>query len=283
MESPPPPYTKGVAVLLIGNAGCGKSALLNQLGGNFPSDVSFRTGLTQEITEQSVIINGAEVTLIDVPGLYAPDNDDETERNARSLRDSLSRGYEYKLYFVLEGKNRGPDNAELAMMSRVSQCVKSIDGAQVTFRVIVNQITSRRVYEMYRSKLASDNFESFFSKLNNAPEDHPFRFDIQIDHVELILHDESAIANNTLKDRIAQDVETHKQTLLSVGELNISNADLHVLQKALLALSAPIFLAGEVVTGVLCGTSWFIGQVAKITGTSRQGTKALYSTFIGTK
>ncbi|KAF9171828.1 hypothetical protein BGX21_009724 [Mortierella sp. AD011] len=172
MELKPPAHTKGVAVLLIGNSGCGKSALLNQLGGNFASGVSFRTGLTKNITEQTVVINGTEVRLIDIPGLYEPTNNDETRKNAKILQEALSRGYEYKLYFVLKGDSRGPDDAELAMTSRVSQSVKDVDGAHVTFRVIVNLIQTQDVYEMYKSELANDNFKSFFSKLEKSPESH---------------------------------------------------------------------------------------------------------------
>ncbi|KAG0019092.1 hypothetical protein BGZ80_006315 [Entomortierella chlamydospora] len=229
------------------------------------------------------MINRAEVKLIDLPGLYEPRNNADTKKNAGILQEALSRGYEYKLYFVLKGDSRGPDDAELAMMSRVSQCVKEVDGAHVTFRVIVNLIPTRDVYEMYKSKLANDNFKSFFSQLEKSPESHQFRFDIIIDRVQLISCCESAIANRTLKDQIAQDVETHKQTLLSVGELKASNEDLRILKKVLLALSAPILLAGEIATGVLNGTSWFIGQIARVTSVSRQGTKAFREEFFDKK
>ncbi|KAF9382714.1 hypothetical protein CPB97_006997 [Podila verticillata] len=136
------------AVLLLGNAGAGKSSLLTQLGGTtFESGATFRTGFTKDIYEEWVIVNGVPFCLIDVPGLFEPD-DGKTQSNAKKLTEALSRNYEYKLYFVMKASNRGPDDRELVMMARVNESIKQVSGCRVSFRVIVNQIMSQEVYAM---------------------------------------------------------------------------------------------------------------------------------------
>ena len=79
--------------MFIGNTGVGKSALLNQLGGNFKSGFSELHGVTTGITENRVVLGGETVVLMDVQGLIEPSKV-ETDRNAGLLVDALSRGYD---------------------------------------------------------------------------------------------------------------------------------------------------------------------------------------------
>lgn len=103
------------AVVFIGNAGAGKSTLLSQLGGDFKSGVSFMEGLTKEVSEQIVTLNGRQVILMDVPGLYEFDNE-ATMSNAEKLSEALTRGYNYKLFLVLKADSRGLIPTEIALM-----------------------------------------------------------------------------------------------------------------------------------------------------------------------
>ncbi|KAF9212101.1 hypothetical protein BGZ59_007200, partial [Podila verticillata] len=132
------------ALVLLGNAGAGKSTLLTQLGGKFESGAVFRKGFTKDVTHNIVVIKDQQVRLIDVPGLFEP-NDKETRFNAEKINFALSLGFNYRLYFVLKADNRGPDDKEMVMMSRINECVRKSDGSQMSFGVIVNQIPSEEV------------------------------------------------------------------------------------------------------------------------------------------
>ncbi|KAF9205417.1 hypothetical protein BGZ49_004044 [Haplosporangium sp. Z 27] len=283
-QSPPPPSysgpSKGVAIILIGNAGSGKSALLNQLGGNFQSGVSYRRGLTKKIAESPIQVDGGCATLIDIPGLYAPD-DDETENNVKQLQHALSLGYEYKIYFVLKADNRGPVDSEYVMMAKVNQWVKTVDGAQVTFRVIVNQIIDDEVYDMYDSYMAKDNFKNVFSEMNGR-EGMPYSFDIRIDHV-LLLPYSKLIKSKVFETQIADDVKTHKKTRLGLEQkFEASNKDLHLFNAAMIALS-PVFAAAAAVTAAIDVTVLILNGVGSVTRQSHKGIQYLGNTYFKQK
>ncbi|KAF9202944.1 hypothetical protein BGZ49_006949 [Haplosporangium sp. Z 27] len=192
-----------IAVLFFGNAGAGKSTLLSQLGGNFESGVKFRGGFTKDIYETRVNIGGHDVVLMDVPGLFEPD-DTETKFNAGKLTEALKRGYDYKLYFVMQASNRGPDDAEMMMMSRINECIKQAN-SKASFRLIVNQIHDQDIYNMYMDNIAMDNCKGFFGSLNIEG----YSFDIKIDNVLLIRFDEEALESKRLYDTLANDVKAH--------------------------------------------------------------------------
>ncbi|KAF9112127.1 hypothetical protein BGX27_003940 [Mortierella sp. AM989] len=240
-----------IAVLFFGNAGAGKSTLLSQIGGNFESGVKFRGGFTKDIYEDWVNINGNDVLLMDVPGLFEPDNE-QTEFNAKKLTEALNRGYHYKLYFVLRASNRGPDDAEMVMMAKVNECVRQANGAQVSFRVIVNQIPDQGVYDMYEQYIARDNFKSLFRGLNIQG----FSFDIKIDNVTLICFNTAEVKANELKNKIAQEVEAHHATPLSrIKNFLVSNMDLKFFAKALVAL---LVVVDRVFTGGIFNAMGFL-------------------------
>ncbi|KAF9352755.1 hypothetical protein BGX26_009468 [Mortierella sp. AD094] len=193
-----------IAVLFFGNAGAGKSTLLSQIGGNFKSGVKFRGGYTKNIYETWVKIRGRDALLMDVPGLFEPD-DKETQNNANMLTEALSRGYNYKLYFVMKADNRGPGDAEMVMMARINQCVNQA-GSKATFRIIVNQIADQEVYDMYNESMAQDNCKALFGSMDIEG----YSFDIKVDNVLLIRFDKDAIQLNQLKEIIANDVLEHR-------------------------------------------------------------------------
>ncbi|KAG0029640.1 hypothetical protein BGZ81_003567 [Podila clonocystis] len=242
--------TKHSAVLLLGNAGAGKSSLLTQLGGTiFKSGAAFRTGFTKDIYEEWVMLNGTPVCLIDVPGLFES-SEKETQFNAQKLTLALSRDYEYKLYFVMKADNRGPPDAEMVMMSKINESIKQVNGCRVSFRVIVNQIMSPEVYDMYDEGLAKDNFQSLFATLDIPG----FSFDIKIDGVMLLEYDEEGLRNKKFSERVTQDVSEHCQSAIQVHKgIKVSNKELKAYQKAILALASPLILAGGAVasTGML--------------------------------
>ncbi|KAF8985400.1 hypothetical protein BGZ46_004512 [Entomortierella lignicola] len=236
-----------VAIIFIGNAGSGKSTLLSQVGGDFKSGVNFRKGLTKDISERLVNINGKEVVLMDIPGLFEPDNE-ETEYNAKKMSEALRRGYDYKIFFILKASNRGPDNAELLMMSKVNNYVRQVDGAKVSFRMIVNQITDREVYAMYKNIIQHDNCQSLFSglKIEN------YSFNIKIDNVILLDFNIADVEQKNFRNVIARQIDEHKQfRLRDLQDFVVSNVDLKLFKEAMMFLVAVLgawFTSGEALT-----------------------------------
>ncbi|KAG0014235.1 hypothetical protein BGZ82_001826 [Podila clonocystis] len=248
--SNPPPYSETptspiqTAVLLLGNSGVGKSTLLTQLGAkSFTSGVQFRRGYTKEVYQEEVELNGQRVILVDVPGLYEP-IEKETQKNAKKLTVALKKGYSYKLYFVMQASNRGPDDKEMIMMSRINDCIKKANGSSVSFRVIVNQIPDQNVYAMYQKRLADDNCESLFKSMDIKG----FSFDIRIDNVMLLMFDEEKVNRCGFAERIAADVCQYPPIVIRAKELKASNKDITLFEAAVMAsylgLPAAVMIGG---------------------------------------
>ncbi|KAF9321226.1 hypothetical protein BG006_002660, partial [Podila minutissima] len=242
-----------------GNSGAGKSTLLTQLGATtFPSGAQFRKGYTKDVHEEEIMLGGEKVLLVDVPGLYEP-NENETQFNARKLTQALSKGYDYKLYFVLKASNRGPNDYDLLMMSKINECIKQANGSRVSFRLIVNQIMDQGVYDMYKEGLQNDNCRSLFATMHaKIP---GFSFDIQIDNVMLLMFDEKEVGRRGFADRIAEDVLKHKkyaimiETALQIGELI-----LQLFQAAMHATSTPFASAAATAADVVTVMAWKLYQ-----------------------
>ncbi|KAF9097775.1 hypothetical protein BGX27_000912 [Mortierella sp. AM989] len=204
-----PDGPRKTAVVFIGNAGAGKSTLLSQIGGNFKSGSTFRSGYTKNVSEKTVTLDSEEVVLIDVPGLLEP-NPRNIPINAGKIANALNRRYNYKLFFVLRAKNSGIDDAEVEMMVKLSECVRQEDGSKVPFGVFINQIQSQRVFDMYHEKVIKDNFSEFFNSLKG---ERPTA-DVEIDCVNPFWFDEDGIENFTLRDTVVKAIASHKAVQL---------------------------------------------------------------------
>ncbi|KAF9212106.1 hypothetical protein BGZ59_007205 [Podila verticillata] len=242
-------------LLLLGNAGAGKSTLLAQLGGKFDSGAKFRRGFTKDISEELVKVHGEDVRLIDVPGLFEPSNK-ETQINAQKLNEALSLGHSYRIYFVLKAGNRGPDDSEMVMMSKISECVRKSDGSQMSFGVIVNQVPSDKVEDMYKD-LTKDNFRSMFDGLSIPG----FTFDINIDSVIMLSYDELGLEQNKFRDTLAEEILKHPATTIKLeNEISFCNNDLKSYHTSLLGTVEEAFSESALVafmngfTGVVSGT-----------------------------
>ncbi|KAF8925966.1 hypothetical protein BGZ52_006233, partial [Haplosporangium bisporale] len=221
------------AILLFGNAGAGKSTLLNQLGGTkFKSGATFRTGYTKKVEEERITLsNGQTVMLVDVPGLFEP-SEKATQNNALELNVALRLDYEFKFFFIMKADNRGPSDAELVMMSKVNECIKTSYGSRVSFRVIVNQIMNDEVNKIYEDHVAKDNCKSLFQDLNIPG----FSFDIKIDSVILLRYSPEDVSCGGFKAKMEEEVYQHSEELIRVTKsLQFSNADLTFFQKAIQA------------------------------------------------
>ncbi|KAF9167391.1 hypothetical protein DFQ26_004720 [Actinomortierella ambigua] len=219
------------AIIYIGNSGAGKSTLLNKLGGNFRIGVSWRKGVTKDVSEQWVELKGEKVLLMDVPGLFEP-TDDGTARNARMLAQALRRGYRYNLTFVLKASNRGFEDADLLMMSKVNEYVRGVDGSKVTFKVIINQIMDDAVYNMYNETMAKDNFRSLFAKLK----EEGLHFDIKINSVLLLRRDQYFVQKKTSEELMefecrrasshCRRVASHTIAIMYIGNSGVGKSTL---------------------------------------------------------
>ncbi|KFH72865.1 hypothetical protein MVEG_00090 [Podila verticillata NRRL 6337] len=221
------------AILLFGNAGAGKSTLLTQLGGTkFKAGVTFREGFTKEVEEERVTLSsGQTVMLVDVPGLFEP-SEKATQNNALELNVALRLDYEFKFFFIMKADNRGPSDAELVMMSKVNECIKTSYGSRVSFRVIVNQIMNDEVNKIYEDHVAKDNCESLFQGLDIPG----YSFDIKIDSVILLRYSPEDVSCGGFKAKMEEEVYQHSEELIRVTKpLEFSNDDLTFFQKAIQA------------------------------------------------
>ncbi|KAI8360178.1 hypothetical protein B0O80DRAFT_438622 [Mortierella sp. GBAus27b] len=226
------------AIMFIGNIGAGKSTLLSHLGGDFLSGIRFMEGLTKQVSEQIVTLNGQRVVLMDIPGLYEAD-DQATKANAKKLTEALRRGYDYKLFFVLMGGNRGLTKEDLALMSTVNKCIRQANGARVAFRVIINQINDRKLYSMYDQCLARDNFRTFFDN----PNFKQYELDIQINSVLLIRFYEDADIDESTLDNLMKHVEGQEAVQVKlVKEVKTVNDDLKLYAIAAATAVTTVFL-----------------------------------------
>ncbi|KAG0224183.1 hypothetical protein B0O80DRAFT_438630 [Mortierella sp. GBAus27b] len=210
------------AVVFIGNVGAGKSTLLSQLGANFDSGVSFMEGLTKEVSEQVVTLNGRQVILMDVPGLYEFD-DETTMSNALKLTEALRKHYRYKLFFVLKADSRGLTSKDVALMSTVNKYVRQANGDKVEFRVIINQVYDDKVYHMFDENVVKDNFRQVFenARLNQ------YDLDIEISSVMLIRFDEAAVHFKRLKEDLSREIEAQPGILVKLEhDIKAENGDL---------------------------------------------------------
>jgi len=218
--------------VFIGNTGVGKSALLNQLGGNFKSELSFATGVTKDISEQTVELNGKPVVLMDIPGLGEVSTE-TNEKNTELLTEALSRGYDYKLVFVLRSSNRIVDAEDMALVSEVNKCLRHanvigggqgkqgrgsgdggrIEESKISFRIIVNNIAGQKLYGLYQ-RCAADKFHGVFQELHTKG----LTFDIHVDDVLLLMADDDAVEERRYKQILADFLVAQKAVPVSVVE-----------------------------------------------------------------
>ncbi|KAF9145278.1 hypothetical protein BGX30_009706 [Mortierella sp. GBA39] len=274
--------------MFIGNTGVGKSALLNQLGGDFKSGFSERRGVTASINEKMVVLGGERVVLMDVPGLIEP-SDEETVRNSKLLVEALSRGYNYKLIFVVQASNRTMTTDDMTLISEVNRCLvdagmlQGQDGGsgrgevglydfsnekyappplpKISFRIIVNGVSGQKMSNSYEW-FVQDKFQSFFA--DNNTKETPF--DIQVDDVLLLPADDDAVEKGGFKEELTKFVTKQKAVPVGVASKINVNDDLKTKIRLGAARSQGWMegaVAGAVGTVVLAGYIYVKIQQAK--------------------
>lgn len=245
--------------MFIGNTGAGKSALLNQLGGDFPSSISCRHGVTRDYSEKIVHLNGEDVVLMDVPGLNESSKE-ANHRNARILMKALNKSdYDYKLMFVFRHSERTVEAPDLALLQQLNLCLRKTnifrdggaDGAEssrVSFGIIVNGIPGKKAYKHYE-RFREEKFRSLFQGLH-TPDDP---FDIQVDEVLLLRYDDE-VEDGVYREVLTKFVEARRAVPISVkGYVNVSD-DLLIRIRLLL----------EQMKGLVIGVASVIAVVAGI-------------------
>ncbi|KAI9241258.1 MAG: hypothetical protein BYD32DRAFT_484265 [Podila humilis] len=225
------------AILLFGNAGAGKSTLLNQLGGTkFKSGATFRKGYTKEVEEEQVTLsNGQTVMLVDVPGLFEP-NEDNTKNNALQLNAALKLDYDFKLFFIMKADNRGPSDAEMIMSDDVS-----------------------KIYEDY---VAKDNCKSLFEGLDIPG----FSFDIKVDSVMLLRYSPEDVSCGGFKAKMEKEVYQHSQEHIHMEKpLEFTNNDLKLYQMEFWELFKKLTRTKGVIAGVAGGAGLLLYHAGKAT------------------
>ncbi len=96
---------KPAVIGLIGNPNCGKTTLFNQLTGA-RQKVGNWPGVTVERKEGVVVIRDQSLTLVDLPGTYALDSqDDDLSLDERIARDFVIGGESDLVINILDGSN----------------------------------------------------------------------------------------------------------------------------------------------------------------------------------
>ncbi|KAF8986328.1 hypothetical protein BGZ52_009090 [Haplosporangium bisporale] len=191
---------------MIGNTGSGTSTLLIQLSATtFQSGVRVHRGHIEDVYEKEVMLNG---------------------------KPALSRDYDFKLYFIMQATNRSPGDEWMVMMSKVNECIKEANGSQVSFRVIVNQIMSKEVHNMYQQYLGHDSCKSLFQVL--GAEILKFSFNMEIDGVTLLPFNADTVSQLRFTDVITDDARQRKHyTIRRELVLQVSYNNLKIFQDPL--------------------------------------------------
>ncbi|KAK5829446.1 hypothetical protein F5H01DRAFT_408834 [Linnemannia elongata] len=92
------------SVILMGNPGAGKSALLNALGGDFYSGFYSIVG-NPGSSKATVTIDQKTLELIDLPGISDAGGKGAISRNLQLLEDSLNSCSQALLFFVIKPNN----------------------------------------------------------------------------------------------------------------------------------------------------------------------------------
>ncbi|KAF9084273.1 hypothetical protein BGX29_002631, partial [Mortierella sp. GBA35] len=163
----PPAFDKdGVpletSVIFVGNPGVGKSALLNALGGNFPSGCSEVSGLTKDVTIQLVTTDGRPLRLFDVPGIddCVEEGEDNTiVRHLQMLQKELNRGGRFVIFFVFTPRNGRIEPSDYLIMKTV---LDSLVKAPMV-GLILTQVKKKHLAQLRTPDYGFDVWESLAS------------------------------------------------------------------------------------------------------------------------
>ncbi|KAF9925932.1 hypothetical protein FBU30_004356 [Linnemannia zychae] len=204
-------FTGEYSLILIGNPGTGKSTILNALGGNFPCGFSAVSGLTRSTSTEVVGIDGRTIRLVDIPGLYDRQLDDEhiTRHHFELLHETLNNGHSYVIFFVITPINGRIQPADFAVMQTV---LDNLERAP-----LVGLILTQVKRDHYDAIQASGYFETVQNILRASNANLKF-FNIT---PPLILFDHdrefTRAEENTIKDYILtfEPVEVHVRRMIS--------------------------------------------------------------------
>ncbi|KAF9911870.1 hypothetical protein EC991_001774 [Linnemannia zychae] len=115
-------FSQETNVLFVGNAGVGKSALLNVFGGSFTSGFSDVVGLTRNVTNEKVTLHGRPLRLFDVPGIddcVEEGGDDTIVKHLLMLQETLNIGGQFVVFFVISPRNGRVEPTDYMMMKTV--------------------------------------------------------------------------------------------------------------------------------------------------------------------
>jgi len=125
---------------MVGNPGAGKSAILNALGGEFPSGFSDLQGMTTRVSHKDVKFENRSFRLVDTPGISDPgeggQGDERTNIRLKMLQEAMNDGLVCAIFFVIAPRNGRIEPGTLALMQLVLDNMKK--GPKVG--LIINQV-----------------------------------------------------------------------------------------------------------------------------------------------
>ncbi|KAF9124873.1 hypothetical protein BGW39_007832 [Mortierella sp. 14UC] len=140
-ETPTPEFS----VVLMGNPGAGKSAILNALGGKFYSGFSAIKGNPGSSTN-IVELRDRTIALIDTPGILDSGKEGTISKNLQMLQDELNGCGDALLFFVIK-----PDSGRITT------------GDFAVLKLLLNNLTRTPRIGLFVTKVASDEMGEFDS------------------------------------------------------------------------------------------------------------------------
>ncbi|KAG0278161.1 hypothetical protein BGZ95_004551 [Linnemannia exigua] len=150
------------SLVLVGNPGVGKSSILNALGGHFDTGFSRVTGLTRTLTTMDTSIEGRNIRLVDLPGIFdcRADSEHTNEHHFKILHDALEDGNPYVIFFVISPNDGRISPSDFTVMKAL---LDSLDESP-----IVGLILTKVEREDYDAIQNSDYFANVLQVLRQS-------------------------------------------------------------------------------------------------------------------
>ncbi|KAK3817005.1 MAG: hypothetical protein J3R72DRAFT_44876 [Linnemannia gamsii] len=204
--TPPPEFS----VVLIGNPGAGKSAILNVLGGDFFSGFSAIKGHPGTKTD-IVELRNRTVALIDTPGIMDSGREGTISRNLQLLQDELNGCEEALLFFVIK-----PDSGRISA------------GDYSVLKLLLSNLTRTPRIGLFLTKVASDDIGQLDSTYRDDFVKMLQEADVDTSHLGknswcVLQHHERKVGfSDEEKKRIHDYVSSFAPAKVEVKELSLS-------------------------------------------------------------
>lgn len=208
------PIGIGDTIGFFGNAGKGKSTLLNILANNnvFKSSISLNG---KGVTQEHKVYNIGNSTLIDSPGLNDPI---DKQKAADEIKKSLRENINYKVIFVC-GLESGRLNEDLTTINIILNAI-DIDKKKLHYGIIYNNVT-KRVKDIYEA-----SGELIRIHMNQLPVP-PKQYIILEKLIELEDNEDVLSTNESFNNRLKEFINTFSPSTFPQNSIRDINPEMY--------------------------------------------------------